>query len=260
MRFKISLEVLSQVSGNVLPIGYQYELYRKFHELITLSQSHYESWLEANGLTTQIADEQAIYSVSNFYIPKLYVENDRLTIQVPRIQFWVSFLPEIGTREFLEDVLRDQIFAVGDEFSSVSFQITEIEDISPVFYNDSMDYQSLSPIVIQGVRENGTKEFLPPSNPCFADFMYQDLVERWERYYQRPFNGIRGYNFYLLAPERRKSMSILVDSPVPVKLIGYMIKFRIEMDPMLQEFAYVCGLGDQLKLGFGYIELLKKRK
>ena len=50
------------------------------------------------------------------------------------------------------------------------------------------------------------------------------------------------------------------NQPSPQKIVGYMLKFRLEMDPELQEFAYVSGLGDDINLGFGYVELIRKHK
>ena len=59
---------------------------------------------------------------------------------------------------------------------------------------------------------------------------------------------------------RRKAVSIFPDTPHFQKVVGYMLKFRLQMSPVLQEFAYICGLGDDIGYGFGYVELLKKKK
>ena len=260
LRFKISLEVLPQVSGNVLPISYQYELATAFHHLLTHDQSAYASWLEQNGLLTLAQEGTQLYALSNLYVPRIFVEGDRLHVNVPWIQLWISFLPEIGTFEFLMHQLQDQQIVVGDSVSEVAFNIKAIEEVSPVSYLSRMEYQTLSPVVVKAVRQNGTLEYLAPSNPYFAEFLVESLIERWERLHGQKFYGNPSYRFTLLVPERRKAVNIMAGDPMQHKVVGYMLKFRLEMNPELQELAYVLGIGDETQYGFGYLELLKKRK
>lgn len=260
MRFKFSLEVLPHISGNVLPISYQYELANSFRRLLTANEQAFQHWLEINGIELAESAELQYYSISNLYIPKIYVEGDRLHVNVPRIQFWASFLPEVGTHEFINNCFADCQFSIGDNVSSVSFRVQSIDDVSPVFFSDKMEYQCLSPVAVVSYRSNNSLEYLSPSSPYFAQFIYDGIVERYEAYYCHPFEGQPGFCFQLLSPERRKSVNIITDSGRPRKVVGYMFKFRLEMDPLLQEFAYTSGIGEYGANGFGYIELLKKRK
>lgn len=251
---------MSQVSGNVLPISYQYELSAAFARMLNADTTAFDAWLQANGLSPEDNQHFQVYSVSNLYVPKIHVEEDRLEINVPRVQFWVSMLPETGTREFLETQLLGKQISVGDSKSSVTFNISAIDDISPVNYTDFMEYQSLAPVVVKAVRPNGSLEFLGPENRYFAQFMVEGIIERWEAYYKRPYTGNRSFHFTLLAEPRRKAVAVLQDTPKPQKEVGYMIKFRLGMSPELQEFAYVTGVGDDIPFGFGYLELLKKTR
>ena len=260
MRLKITLEVLPLVSGNILPISYQYELASAFNRLITSNKEAYENWLSANGLRPIDNIRQKVYSISNLYVPKVYVETDRLYVNVPRIQFWVSFLPEVETRTFLTQQLLDKQFSIGDYKSSVTFKIIAVDDISPVVFTEIMEYQSISPIVVKALRPNNTLDYLSPDNQFFSQFMVEELIDRWESFYKRSYDGDRAFQFTLLTQPRRKAVSIFTDSPRCQKVVGYMLKFRLQMSPVLQEFAYVCGLGDDIGYGFGYVELLKKKK
>jgi len=260
LRLKITLEVLPLVSGNILPISYQFELAAAFNRLITANQQAYEKWLADNGLKPIDNIRQKVYSLSNLYVPKVFVETDRLYVNVPRIQFWVSFMPEVGTRSFLTEQLLEKQFSIGDSKSSVTFKITAIEDISPVIFAEGMDYQSISPVVVKALRPNNTLDYLSPDNQYFSQFMIEELIERWENYYKRKYDGNRAFRFTLLSPPRRKAVTIFAETSRRQKVVGYMLKFRLEMSAVLQEFAYVCGLGDDIGYGFGYIELLKKKK
>ncbi len=260
MRLKITLEVLPLVSGNILPISYQFELAAAFHRLISANKAAYEKWLSDNGLKPIDNIRQKVYSLSNLYVPKVFVETDRLYINVPRIQFWVSFMPEVGTRSFLMEQLMQKQFSIGDSKSTVAFKITAVEDISPVEFSDVMEYQSISPIVVKALRPNNTLDYLSPDNQYFSQFMIEELIERWENYFKYKYDGDRAFRFTLLSAPRRKAVTIFAETARRQKVVGYMIKFKLEMSPVLQEFAYICGLGDDIGYGFGYIELLKKKK
>jgi len=260
LRLKITLEVLPAISGNVLPISYQFELAAAFNRLLTADKAAYETWLSANGLKPIDNVRQKVYSLSNLYVPKVYVESDRLYVNVPRIQFWVSFMPESGTREFIEHQFLEKQFSIGDVKSAVHFKVTSIDDISPVVFDQLMEYQSISPIVVKALRPNRTLDYLSPDNQFFSQFMIEELIERWEGYHKCNYTGDRTFRFQLLSPARRKAVTIFSDTPRHQKVVGYMLKFSLEMSPVLQEFAYVCGLGDDIGYGFGYIELLKKKK
>ena len=259
MRFRISLQVNDEVSGNILPIGYQQQLTRQVTSLLKSNHEAYSSWLASNGIMDDPIGLN-IMAVSNLYIPKILVENDRLKICVPRIQFWTSLILEIGTKDFLYSCLLDKEFVIGDHLSAVHFRIIEIEEVSPVEYNELMEYQTLSPIVVKAYRANHTLEFLNPNNYVYSEFMIDELIERWEQFYGRQYMGRRDYRFTLLMPERRKSVPIENESNIPRKVVGYMMKFRLEMSPELQEFAYVTGLGYEINNGFGFIELIRKKK
>lgn len=259
MRFKFSLLLMPEVGGDVIPIGYQYCLASQFHALLTEDGKAYHNWLAQNGLDTPEL-QMNLFSISNFYIPKIIVNDDRLQICVPRIQFWASFLPEVNTLEFLNQRFLNRKLSIGDSVTSVCFTIVGIDEISPVLFSESMEYQTLSPVVVKALRPNKTLEYLTPTNNYFAQFIVDELIQRWEMLNRRPYMGSRMFRFRLLSPERRKSVKVVDSTNIEYKVVGYMMKFRIDMAPELQEIAYITGIGDDVDLGFGYIELIKKRR
>jgi len=258
VRYKIILEIDADKCGNILPISYQYELVSSIDNLLMADQKLYSDWLAENGFQLKSFEYARPYCISNFYIPKIFVDGDRLQIKVPRIQFWFSTLLVNGTDQFMADMLLQKEIIISDHKSGVCFRIADIQIVSPIIFHQTMDYQSLSPIVEVGMRPNGTVEYMHPQSLYFSRFLIDELIERWEMIYNRPYQGDRRYTFELLAPEKRKAQSIFVNTDQPKKIIGYMLKFRLTMAPELQEFAYDLGVGDNIDLGFGYLELLKK--
>lgn len=257
MRYKITLDVAAEVYGSVLPISYQHELSMAVRKLVTANTDDYHSWLSLNGFTDMECNRVNLYSVSNLYIPKIYVQSDRLQINAPRVQFWMSFYPEEQTTAFINHVLMGKEIVLGDSQSRVLFRVSGIDVVSPVVYQNVMEYQALSPVLVLGLRRDRTVEYLLPYNRYFAEFFVQDLIERWECIHHRPYYGDRNFRFELLQGEKRKAVSLTNHNGIEEKVVGYLIKFRLTLAPELQEIAYVCGIGDYLDCGFGYLELLK---
>lgn len=258
MRYKISLEILADRHGNILPISYQFEMVTAISNLLMADRELYQNWLKQNGFSSDPSLLSKYYSISNLYIPKIFVNGDRLHINVPRIQFWISFLPNKDTEQLLMTTLLQKEITIGDEKSAVTFVISDIQTVSPVQFRPVMEYQTLSPMVIVGLRPNQTIEYLNPRSLYYSKFMIDELIERYEMIYNRAYRGDRRYLMELIMPERRKAVTVYTDTPQQQKVVGFMMKFRLSLDPELQELAYTLGLGDKIDLGFGYIELLKK--
>lgn len=258
MRFKVVLSLNRDISGNVMPISYQYELCSVINRLLTADIVNYQQWLQANNLTVNDAQIDSLYSLSNLYVPRLFVQEDRMTIQVPRIQFWISFYHHAGTYDYVTRALLNKPLVIGDRKSQVHFIIESIEPVSPVEFKDTMVYQTISPVAVIAIRSNQTIEYLEPSNQYFSQFIVEELIERWEHINHTQYLGSRQFRFNLLVPPKRKAVIIMSGTPVQEKIISYMIKFELTMDPMLQEIAYDLGIGNNINYGFGYVELLYK--
>jgi len=260
MRFKVVLFVNKDVYGNVLPINYQSELINAVKYLIKYDKANYQKWLTDNGISNEKYTDYNLFSVSNLYISKLHVCQDRLSIQLPRIQFWISFHHEINTEAFLAKSFLNKEIVISDNKSAVSFSIESIETLSPIKFEETMLYQSISPITVSGLNEYNVLNWLEPNNPYFAQFMFEELIERWEKVNKKRFDGSREFSFRLLAEPKRKTSGEYLGRRFVKKCVSYMLKFEITMDVRLQEIAFDLGIGDKVSDGYGYLELLYREK
>lgn len=258
MRYRVVLKLNLRQSGNVMPISYQYDLCGIINWFLMSDPFLYYNWLNANHLTTQDANATSLYSVSNLYVPHLHVFDDRMSIQVPKIQFWISFHHYEGTQEFLNQALLGKVFDLGDQKSFVNFKVESITPINYVTFSETMVYQSISPIAVMALRDNNTIEFLDPSNQYFKQFICDELIERWERINKAEYTGSRNIEMKMVTFPKRKAVSIVTQNNKLKKIISYMLKFEVTMDVQLQKLAYDLGIGDEINNGFGYIELLNK--
>lgn len=258
MRFKIVLLVNKDIYGNVLPINYQSELINAVKYLINYDKISYQKWLSDNNIDKHV--DYNPFSVSNLYIPKLHVQKDRLTIQLPRIQFWISFHHEVNTEALLIKSFLNKEIVISDNQSAVSFTVESIEPLEQIEFKETMLYQSISPITVSGLNEYQELNWLEPNNPYFAQFIFEELIERWESINKKSFDGSRDYSFRLLADPKRKTSGEYIGKRFMRKCVSYMLKFEITMDVSLQEIAFDLGIGDKVSDGYGYLELLYREK
>ena len=255
MRFKIVLLVRNSF-GDILPVSYQYELSSCIYRKLTENHSLYLDWLNNNHLSEESNFKYKLFSLSNFYIPKIKVDNDRLRIMTHKIQFWISFLPESGTEQFLCSALLNQSILIGDKHSKVEFLVDSIQNVSKDSFSHSIDYLSLSPIVVSSVRPNKSVEYIAPSNPHYCEMLLTDLLDKYAHFYGHTFPYPSDFSFQLLSAPKRKGIYIKRFTQEEAKVIGYMYKFRIQVHPKLHELIYNTGLGDKIGLGFGCVEML----
>ena len=255
MRFKLVLSVQTELSGNILPVSYQYELSSCVHRILTEDRGADEQWLGMNGFLPEMNTRYKLLSVSNFYIPKIKVEEDRLYVLAKRVQLWISTLPERGSEEFIRRAFQGRDILVGDRKSQVAFKIDEIYKSEPVEYTETMTYLSLSPIVVSCMRTNRSFEYIGPESPDYEELLLHTILEKYSYFYGKDFPYESNFKFELIAPPKRKGIFIKRFTREESKVIGYMCKFRLTLHPVLQQLIHNTGLGDKISLGFGCIEI-----
>lgn len=256
MRFKIVLVVRNEAFGNILPVSYQFELSSCIYKKLTENRNKYNEWLKMNGFVPDNNIKHKLFSLSNFYIPKIKVEEDRLHVLARKVQLWISFLPERGTTDFVKSVLSNQVLLIGDKKSQVEFTPESIEEISKAEFPDSIDYLSLSPIVVSTLRQNKSVEYISPEDPNYSQTLMNLLLDKYEHFYGHEFPYEPDCNFELLSIPKRKGIFIKRFTDEETKIIGYMYKFRFSVHPSLHHLLYNTGLGDKVGLGFGCVEIL----
>ena len=258
MRFKLVLAVKSESFGNILPVSYQYELSAAVYRRIRENYEAYLHWLSSNGFAPVDDFRNRLFSFSNLYIPRIRVEGDRLHILVKKVQMWISFLPVRGTREFVERLFSGISFVLGDRRSRVELEVEEILDCPVPEFGEEAEYLALSPIVFMVPRSNRSMEYVGPDYPTYADCFYRSILAKYERIFGRPFEDDTQFSWNLLSEPKRKGIFMMRFTPDESKVIGYMYKFRIVMNPLLHQIMYETGVGEKVNLGFGCVEILRR--
>ncbi|MDR1897023.1 MAG: CRISPR-associated endoribonuclease Cas6, partial [Prevotellaceae bacterium] len=124
MRFKLSLQIDRSISGNLLPINYQYPLSAWIYSVIAKGNTMYSAWLHDNGfLPSDSSKSFKLFTFSGLVIAHAKSIDDRLSLLSDAADLYLSFLPEKSTDEFIKGLFLKKEFSIGDKKSRVHFRV-----------------------------------------------------------------------------------------------------------------------------------------
>ncbi len=261
MRFNLTITFDHKPFGNKLPANYQYELSGWIYNTLARGDARYSDWLHTNGYTKD-QKQFRLFTFSNLLIPKLKMEGDRLVLLSDHAQLFLSFLPEKATEEFVKGLFASQSFILGDRFSQVQCAVQSVELVLPPTIETTMTFKTLSPIVLSGHLPDGKPTYLSPDLPGAARLIYENLCAKYEAFHGRPFElGSDEVNLYskdasfvLMAPLKRKKITIKAHTPQQTYIVGYNTQFKISLPNELMHILYETGVGEKGSMGFGMVE------
>ena len=258
MRFQLSLKIDSHVFGNRLPINYQYELSAWIYKIIAQGDQHYAEWLHQNGFSEKHRNFR-LFVFSNLYSPGIKFENDRLLFVSDKASFYLSLLPEKSTEAFVMGIFREQEFSLGDRISKVQFRVQQVEMVPSPTFTDDFVFKTLSPVVVSvGQTNSHHPRYVNPDEDNYGQLLINNLIEKYNVFFQRPFVGDTNLKFELLSPVRSKLIRIKAGTREETQVKGFVFTFRMEADRELLKVMYEAGMGEKGSLGFGCVEYISK--
>lgn len=256
MKFKITLKI-NREHGDNLPFNYQYEQSAIIYHILAQADKEYSSWLHENGYSINGTKRFKLFSYSPFIFDKVKAvpKAGCLNIIGDTAIWYINFLPEKSTEEFIQGIFAHQQFTIGNKDYKVAFDIVGVEATSTPSLSEEMEFQALSPICIKQHSE-GHIRYLSPDNPRFAQGILKGLLAKYESIHGEALN-INESNFgFKLVGEKVKSklITIKADTPYETKVRGYLFSFKLKAPIELMKIAYESGIGEQCSQGFGFIE------
>lgn len=253
MRFKLTARAVKTISGNKLPINYSYPLSSWIYGVIARADKAYAEWLHENAFN----DGNKVFkffTFSNLQIPEYKFSGDRLFILSDTISFYLSFLPEKSTENFIKGIFQNQEFSLGDKQSRVHFRIEQIELCPSPDLKTATTFKTLSPIVVSLKEADGRVTYLSPEREEYSRCLLNNLKEKYKTYYQEEYTGSEDFDFELLSLAKPRLITIKADTPAQTKIKAYAYTFRLKADEALMKLAYEAGAGGKNSMGFGMIE------
>ena len=150
MRFKITLQTNRQY-GNLLPFNYQYEQSAVIYRILAQADMQYSSWLHENGYLLHEAKRFKLFCYSPFIFEKVkpLPEAGCLDIIGEKAVWYISFIPEKSTLEFIQGIFAHQSFSIGNKKYQVAFDVVGVEAIPMPQLSEEMTFVALSPICVK---------------------------------------------------------------------------------------------------------------
>lgn len=143
---------------------------------------------------------------------------------------------------------------MGDHKSKVAFRVRQVELVPSPDASATMEFHTLSPVVICLREAEGNIKYLSPDHPNYGQLLINNLAEKYQLFYETPFTGNKTFYFELLTPARSRLVTIKANTQQQTKVRGFHYSLLLKADPALIKVAYEAGLGEKGSLGFGMIE------
>ena len=251
MRYKFTLKLVDQLR-NILPVNYQFELGSWFYRMLNSAGSPLHDCLASSGRLNKDKPFRN-FVFSHLIIPDRKIESDRLLIQCERVSLIFSTVPDPELVPLVTSNFLDTRFMLGDKLSQVPFNVEKVEKIPEPEFNDKMTFRTISPIHLS-VKIPGRKNdlHLSPEDGSYARYFYENLHQKYKLLHghEHPHEPVSG-KFKLRSEVTQKGITINAGTSGHSKLIGYLLRFRLQADPELIRSGYYLGFGEKNHLGFG---------
>lgn len=260
MRFKLTLERADQ--RRFIPINYQYELSSAIYRVIERGNENFSAFLHDEGYRWG-SKSFRLFTFSRVFLDKqrVHINQGRIEHLGPSAELYVSFLIDQAAEEFIKGLFLGQQFYLGDQISGVTYEVAKIESAGPVYFQKTMHYRCISPILIKEKRESGGENYLDPSHPKYGELLVQNLISKWTA---KAMAGIEqksesiedlNYRFEPVGKVYKNGVVIKQMTPQESKLIGYSFEFTLDAPVELHEIGYYSGFGHLNSQGFGCVEI-----
>lgn len=259
MRFKISIEINKKSGDIILPINYQYALSAFIYHTINKGNKDLAAWLHERGFMLENKSFK-LFTFSGLQIPNYKLYDDRLIVLSDEISFVLSFFPVELTESFVFGLFSEREFSLGDTRSKAKFAATKVERLPDPEFSRTMEFKSLSPIVLttKTDRDNKYAKYMSPSDEGYDEKMKNNLLRKYAAYcdyYNKEMEqeNSGGMELKILSPPKKKGILIKAGTKEESKVIGYQYRFSITAHPELIKTGYYAGFGEKNSTGFGCV-------
>lgn len=256
MRFKLTLSLINSF-GRKLPLNYQYEQSAAIYRILAQANEEYTTWLHENGFKLESGKSFKLFSFSRFEIEKYRIlkQTAEMEILSDNVVWYISFLPEKSTEQFIKGIFNNQQFEVGTRKSNVRFQVQNIEVILLPIFAATMTYRTLSPVCLALKQEKGYEQYISPAHPEARRLIRINLLDKYKVSTGDKF-PISDFPFEIDVLDEPKSslITIKANTPEESRVRGFMCRFTLTAPVELQKILYESGCGGKNSQGFGMVE------
>ena len=257
MRFRLQLHINKQRHGDTLPFNYQYECSAVIYKIMARSDAAFAAWLHDNGFQSD-RKQFKLFTYSRLHIPQYQVKGNNMKILSDTIEWYISFLPEISTQQFIQGIFSEQTIELGNKFNKIQCAVKSIEVVAPPHFTDTLRFSTLSPACVVLKHSDKSEEYIAPDHPEAARLILQNLLDKY-----RALNGTEypaeNIHFTLKTLTIPKPVLITIKAGTleESRIRGFMGQLDISAPEPLMKIMYDGGIGSKSSMGFGCVEVGK---
>jgi len=247
-----------------LPINYQYPISSWLYQVLDRSDTAFAHWLHEEGYAFA-GRRFRFFCFGDLDVRPFRREGDRLQLLGRQVKLTVSFALPTGAQHFLQGLFAEQELRLADRRSGVDFRIDSVEMLpEPSFSAPSIRLRTASPVVVSRPNERGHADYLHPSEPDYAERLYENLMAKIhalivaEGGIPEPYLPYKSaaFDLRLLSEPRSRLVTIAADTPRETQVRGYHYDFELTCDPAWQQVIWQVGWGEKGSQGFGLVNCL----
>lgn len=261
MRFLLKLT--TPKSQQRLPLNYQYPLSAAIYKIIERADEGYANFLHEQGYHHG-AKAFKFFTFSDLRTP-FFIEGDRLVMNTNAADVTICFFMPDAAENFIRGLFMNQQLDIADSRSRASFTVNQvIAEKLPVFKNNSVLLQPMSPLVTGRKNERGNCDYVSPEEPDFLTLVIGNLADKYAAAYhiddailQQLKNDISLQVILFKQPPRHRLLTIKAGTAAETKVRGYdKFRLRLQAPALVIALALDAGLGMHNAIGMGCVAVI----
>ena len=254
MRIKITCDI---GEGIRLPINYNYFLASAIYGFLRESDSEYAHFLHQDGYEVENRRFK-LFTFSQLMAKRREIRCDQIHFRSP-LTWHVSSSQEPFLENFAATLMGSGILQIERH----RLRVQDVEVLRQPRFGPQMTFRCLSPITMSTKRERDGKlvtHYCLPDDPQFSELVRQNLIRKYEAVYRHPpTEKSFAMTFDQAYIDKREGrVTRLVDFK-GTKIRGVFSPFHVIGAPELIHIGYECGFGDKNSMGFGMVEVARKK-
>lgn len=240
MKYTLKIKVLNDTP--LLKWNYKHKLSSVIYNLITKNNKEYSDVLHNS-------KKIASYAYSNLNIDRYKTNNVGILILSPYVYLNISSFN--GELNKIIHNFKKECFVIDDNF----FQIDDIIHGDIMF--DSNDILESDVII----RQKNTKGVIITNEDIYSEKYKKTFFNNLIKKYNNITNDNKKFdveNMNLTILNCKTGLEIFKKNNEDFKLKYYTIKYKLDCPLELRKIAYMCGVGENNQIGFGYVNIINK--
>ena len=255
MRIKITCDI---GEGFHLPINYNYFLTSVIYQFLRESDPEYAHFLHQDGYELENRRFK-LFTFSQLMAKQREIRGEQIHFRSP-LTWYVSSSQEQFLANFAAALMQTGILQIEQH----RLRVQDVEVLRQPRFGPQMTFRCFSSITMSTKRERADQlvtHYCQPEDPQFSELIRQNLIRKYEAVYRHPPTeksfAMTFDQAYIDKKEGR--VTRLIDYK-GTKIRGILAPFHVIGAPRLIHIGYECGFGDKNSMGFGMVEVARKKR